>query len=339
MDIAAVIVNYRTAQAAIEAALTLHAELALYEHKILIVDNDSKDDSLARLRAAFPPGAYQGCIAIIEAGHNGGYGYGINVGVRALLAEHNPPRYVHILNPDAHADPGTMQRLVSFMDGCPAAGLVGSTVHGPAGDVQAHAFRFPTLWSEIEGTAHWGPLTRVLKEHQVALYPESSTEVDWVPGTSMLVRREVFSTAGLFDEGFFLYFEEVDFAKRVKQAGWKVYYVADAGISHIGSLATGMADESRPMPGYWFQARRRYFVKHHGRLYGAACDAAWLSGHALYLTKKHLTRRTDGVRPHLWRDFARYTLSNVWKDAPEAEQNARLPRSASSSLGPAAVSK
>jgi GT2 family glycosyltransferase len=217
-----------------------------------------------------------------------------------------------------------MRRLVSFMDSHPDAGLVGSTVHGPAGDVQAHAFRFPTLWSEIEGTANWGPISRVLKDHQVPLSPEASTEVDWVPGTSMLLRREVFTTTGLFDQGFFLYFEEVDFAKRVKQAGWKVYYVADAGISHIGSLATGMADESRRMPGYWFQARRRYFVKHHGRLYGAACDAAWISGHALYLTKKHLTRRTDGLRPHLWRDFVRYSLRNVWREAPAAEQNAHL---------------
>lgn len=325
MDIAAVIVNYRTAQAAIEAALALDAELARWEHVILVVDNDSPDDSLTTLRAAFAGGAHGDRIRVVASGHNGGYGYGINVGVKSLLSLPRPPRYVYILNPDAQADRGTMSRLIGFLDAHPEAGLAGSLVHDPTGEVQAQAFRFPTVWSELEGTAHWGPITKLLRRHQVALEPDRTGEVDWVPGTSMLVRREVFTTAGLFDEGFFLYFEEVDFARRVKDAGWKVYFVADAGITHIGSLATGMTDASRPMPGYWFQARRRYFVKHHGRLYGAACDAAWLSGHAIYLAKQRLRRRAQTVRPRLWRDFASYSLAHALEPAPRAAQNAGLP--------------
>jgi serine O-acetyltransferase len=81
------------------------------------------------------------------------------------------------------------------------------------------------------------------------------------------------------------------------------------------------------MPAYWFQARRRYFVKHHGRLYGAACDAAWLSGHAIYLAKQRLRRREQAVRPRLWRDFASYSLKHALEPAPRAVQNAGLPGS------------
>ena len=325
MDVAAIIVNYRTASAAIEAARSLDADLAAYEHVIYIVDNDSRDGSVSALRAAFGEGTGSGAIEVIDTGHNGGYGFGINVAVRAAGLLPHAPRYFYILNPDAQADPGSVQKLITFLDAHPEAGVVGSLVHDPAGEIQARAFRFPSVWSELEGTAHWGPLTALLRKHQVALDPDETTEVDWVPGTSMLVRREVFSTAGLFDEGFFLYFEEVDFARRVKKAGWKVYYLAGAGITHIGSLATGMTDASRRMPRYWFQARRRYFVKHHGRLYGALSDAAWLSGHALFIAKQRVRRRRAFVRPRLWRDFAKYSLGHAFSPPPLAEQNLRLP--------------
>ena len=118
-----------------------------------------------------------------------------------------------------------------------------------------------------------------------------SSEVDWVSGVSMLFRSEVFSTAGLFDERFFLYFEEIDLAFRIRESGWKVYFVSDAAVDHVGGLSTGLGDKTRRMPKYWFESRRRYFVKHHGRLYAAACDAAWICGHAIFKAKISLLRR------------------------------------------------
>jgi N-acetylglucosaminyl-diphospho-decaprenol L-rhamnosyltransferase len=155
----------------------------------------------------------------------------------------------------------------------------------------------------------------------VAMDPRDSCEVDWVSGVSMLFRSEVFSTAGFFDEDFFLYFEEIDLARRVRQFGWKIYFVADVGVGHVGGLSTGFKDETRSMPRYWFDSRRRYFVKHHGRFYAAACDAAWICGHAILKAKIRLTRRQQTVRPNLGWDFLRYSLANLLKPAPEAEQN------------------
>lgn len=323
MDIAAIIVNYRTADATIDSATALSADLEGFNgSRIIVVDNDSRDGSFARLQEAFRAPTWNGRVEVVESGHNGGYGYGINVGIRRALALPTPPRYLYVINPDAIADSGSLERLVGFMDGHPDAGMVGSLVHGPGGEIQAAAFRFPTIWSELEGTAAFRPLSHLLRDHIVAIRPSDSCEVDWIPGASMLFRREVFSTAGLFDEGFFLYFEEVDFARRVRQAGWKIYFVANAGIGHIGSLATGMNDETRRMPRYWFQARRRYLVKHHGPLYGAACDAAWLCGHLINLGKSKVLRRPPSGRPQLWRDFVRYSVSNLLRAAPYADENA-----------------
>jgi N-acetylglucosaminyl-diphospho-decaprenol L-rhamnosyltransferase len=322
VSIAAVVVNFRTAEATIAAVGALLRDLeSVPGSSVVIVDNDSGDGSLDRLRAAFPPTAPAGRVAVVDAAHNGGYGFGINVGVRHALAAPQPPRYIYILNPDATADPGSLAALLTFMDSHPDAGLAGSVIRGPGGEVQAHAFRFPSVWSQLEGSARLGPISRLLERHIVALTPSQTCEVDWVPGTSMLVRAEVFARGVWFDEGFFLYYEEIDFARQVKAAGWKVYYVADASITHIGGLATGMADESRPMPRYWFESRRRYHVKHHGRATAALGDAAWLAGHAIYRLRGAVQPGQSPTRPRLGRDLARFSLEQFLHPAPYAEQN------------------
>lgn len=326
MDVAAIIVNYRTPDATVDSVTALAREFEGFENpRILVVDNDSRDGSSARLREIFAESVWGGRVEVVDSLHNGGYGYGINLGVRRLLALPTPPRYIYVINPDAVADAGSVKRLAAFMGDHPDAGIVGGLTHGMQGDVQSVAFRFPSVLSEIEMTASFRPLSRLLRDYTVPVTPSDSCEVDWVGGASMLFRREVFSSAGFFDEGFFLYFEEVDFARRARQAGWKVYFVANAGIGHIGSLATGMADESRPMPRYWFQARRRYLVKHHGPLYGAACDAAWICGRAVFVAKNKLLGRAVSGRPRFLRDFIRYSVDNLMKPPPHAEQNAHLP--------------
>jgi N-acetylglucosaminyl-diphospho-decaprenol L-rhamnosyltransferase len=325
MDVATVIVNFRTAEAAVDAVRSVLTELAgASDPRAIVVDNDSRDGSFEKLKSVFAAAEWQGRVAVVASGHNGGYGFGINVGVRPLLAQPNPPRYVYVINPDAVVEPGSLKRLVAFMDAHPDAGMAGGVVHDSSGQDDVKAFRFPSFFGELEMTAKTAVVTRLLRDHIVPIHPTDSGPVDWISGASMLIRREVFETAGLFDEGFFLYFEEVDFAHRARQAGWKVYYVADAGIGHIGSLATGMGNQLRRMPRYWFQARRRYLVKHHGALYGAACDAAWACGHAVFVAKAKMLRRNPVLRPRLWRDFVWYSVANFMKPAPDAEENAAV---------------
>ncbi|HEX3698271.1 MAG TPA: glycosyltransferase [Polyangia bacterium] len=326
MSIAAIIVNFRTAAATIAAARALLVDLeTIPGSSLVIVDNASGDDSLPRLREAFQEFFRGGRVALVDAAHNGGYGFGINVGVRHALSAPEPPRYIYVLNPDALADPGSLATLHKFMENHPPVGLAGSLIHAPGGEVQGQAFRFPSIWGELEGTARTGPLSKLLKRHIVSLQPTHTSEVDWVPGTSMLVRTEVFTDGGWFDQGFFLYFEEIDFARRLKCAGWKVYYVADAPITHIGSLATGMADESRAMPRYWFESRRRYWVKHHGQAYAAAGDAAWLAGHAIYRLRAALESGNSATRPRIGRQLAMFGLRHLLGPPPYAEQNRDVP--------------
>jgi len=321
MDVATIIVNYRTAEATVDAVASLSSEIEKFVDPIVVVvDNDSRDGSFERLKQVFADARWRGRVVVIDSAHNGGFGHGVNVGVKHVLEAYGQPRYFYILNPDASLKPGALDELVGFMAKHPEAGLLGNLVQNAAGD-QLRGFRFPSPLSELERGACLGLISRLLRNHKVVMNITESCEVDWVSGVSMLFRSEVFSTAGLFDESFFLYFEEIDLALRVRQAGWKVYFVAEASVDHIGGLSTGLGDETRPMPRYWFDSRRRFLVKHHGRFYAAACDAAWICGHAILKAKVNLVSRKHALRPGEGRDFIRYSLANLLKPAPEAEQN------------------
>jgi GT2 family glycosyltransferase len=317
MNVVAIVINYRTAEAAIQSVEALRVELRkLGRSRVIVVDNDSGDDSFGRLTRAARELGWARDVVVMQSGYNGGYGYGINAGAVEAMGWPQPPRYLYIINSDASPLPGSIARLVQFMDDNPSVGLAGSTVHNDDGSFVS-AFRFPSLLSEFESNANLGVISRLLDRHRVPLEPPGRTlPVDWVPGTSMLIRSEAFAKVGCFDEEFFLYFEEIDLCRRIRQAGLEVSFVEGAGVKHIGSLATGMGDGTKRMPGYWFAARRRYFVKHHGRLYAAACDAAFLGGHALRKAADRVLFRESGARPRLGRDLLRYALAHLTEPAP-----------------------
>jgi GT2 family glycosyltransferase/serine acetyltransferase len=310
LRVAAVVVNYRTADLTARAVSALLPELAAVgPAHVIVVDNASGDGSFERLQASARECGWQDRVTVLAAPGNGGYGAGINLAVRHALAGADKPEYVYIINSDAYAEPGTIAKLVSFLDRTPDAGLAGGVVLGTDDATQGAAFRFPTIWSEIEGAAHIGLLTRLLNRYVVPLRtPPETTEAEWISGASMLIRRRVFEEVGLFDEGFFLYFEEVDMCRRAEAAGWRRYFVADAPVRHIGSVSTGMTDEKQPMPAYWFVSRHRYFMKHKGRGYALACDGAWVAAYVAGRAKRAILERSSPERPHMLRDFVRHGL-------------------------------
>jgi N-acetylglucosaminyl-diphospho-decaprenol L-rhamnosyltransferase len=306
MRVAGILVNYRTAEMTACATAALLEDLEeVGPHHVYVVDNDSRDGSVECLQREARARGFSDRVTVIAAPRNGGYGYGINLATAHALARQDPPDYVYVINSDAFPDRGALARLCAFMDENPETGIAGGLIHGPAGEYQGAAFRFPTVWSELDGTLGLGVVSRLLERFIVARpLPRGDCEVDWLPGTSMIIRREAFEHAGPFDEGFFLYFEETDFCRRLRSAGFLCHYVAGASFTHIGCVSTGMLDHSRRMPRYWFESRHRYFVKHHGLPYAVLCDAAWAVGFVLGGAKRRLQgRRSSHERPHMLRDF------------------------------------
>jgi GT2 family glycosyltransferase len=287
----------------------------------VVTDNDSGDGSADKISSAIARegmGAWARCEPLPK---NGGYAYGNNAPIRGALSRIDPPEFVLLLNPDTEILPGAINALLDFMRAHPECGIAGSRLEDERGGVHCSAFNFPSAWSELDRGLELGIVTKLLKDRTVQRpIPEQPCEVDWVAGASMLVRRQVFERVGLIDEAYFLYFEEVDFLLRAKRAGFRTFYVPQSRVVHHMGASTGVTDEKAPprrIPTYWFDSRRRYFVKNHGLTHAALADSAFLLGRALQkLRRLAIPKRTRPDPPHMVRD---YLQNGVWAKGAKLE--------------------
>lgn len=314
-----VIVNYRTAPLVLDCLRSLAVETARWTGSIRVVvtDNASGDDSVATIRGAIAAERWQGWCELLSLERNGGYAHGNNAAIAPALAAGAPPAYVWLLNPDTIVRPGALQELVRFMDEDPQVGIAGSRLEYPDGTPQQSAFRFHSLASEIESGLRFGPASRLLQRWVVAPpVSDVACRTDWVAGASMMIRREVFERIGLLDEGYFLYYEDVDFCRRAASAGWACGYVPASRVVHLVGRASGVTGNDRARrrrPAYWFEARRRYFLEHHGRLYLLLADAVWIAAFTLWRLRRALTGKPDADPPALLGDSIYHSSLNPFR--------------------------
>lgn len=296
----------------VEALSFLYPELAsMPGAHAVVVDNDSGDGSFEVLSRAVEERGWSDLVEVVRSDRNGGFGYGNNFGIRLGLRQPAPPEYFYVLNSDAFPEPGSVKKLVDFLDANRTVGIAGSYIHGRDGMPHETAFRFPSFVSEFENPLGIGSVSRVLKRWVVALpIPSRPQQVDWLAGASMMVRRCVLEQIGLFDETFFLYFEETDLCRRARLAGWPTYYVPESSVAHIGSASTGMKDLKKRTPTYYFDSRSHYFRKNHGTAYLWLANLCWIVGFALGHARRRLMNRPDLVhRSRAFLDFIRYTFT------------------------------
>ena len=124
----------------------------------------------------------------------------------------------------------------------------------------------------------------------------------------MILRRSMLDQIGLLDEGLYTYFDDVDICLRARKAGWETWYVPQSKIIHFGGAATGIGRERKRLPSYWFEARRRYFLKNYGKLHAALADGAFLCGFAFSRLRRRLERKADTDPPHLLADSFRHSV-------------------------------
>ena len=139
--------------------------------------------------------------------------------------------------------------------------------------------------------------------------------VDWLAGASLMIRRQVLDEIGLFDERYFLYFEETDLCLRAQRAGWTARYVKESRIMHIGSVSSGMKTWKR-MPGYWFDSRLRYFTKNHGAFYAAVATISFVAGSTILLARQALGNKPAKGPDRFVRDLTSHALRSLWHRKP-----------------------
>jgi N-acetylglucosaminyl-diphospho-decaprenol L-rhamnosyltransferase len=313
MRLLIVIVNYRTASLTIDCLRSLADEVpALIGTRVVVTDNASGDASIGVLTEAIAANGWQQWASLLPLDRNGGFAYGNNAAIRPALESSDPPEYVLLLNPDTVVRLGALRQLLDFMDQHSKVGIAGSRLENPDGTPQRSAFRFHSIGSELESGLRLGFVSRMLSGKVVAPpVPTEAGPTDWVAGASMIIRREVFRDIGLMDEGYFMYFEEVDFCLRASRAGWPCWYVPASRVVHLVGQSSGVTDVKKTRkrrPAYWFESRRRFFVNNFGRLRAFCANVAWATGFAAFRARQFVQRKADTDPACLLRDFICYNF-------------------------------
>lgn len=286
-SVAVVIVNYCTPELAIDCIESLQSEgEAIPGLRIYIVDNASPDDSAAKISNAISRRSWRDSVTLVSMPRNGGFSYGNNAALRQILSADDPPDFAYLVNPDVIAQRGAIKHLADYMSRDPSIAVAGGALLDTRQEPQVAARRFPSIWSELESAAQLGFLSRILRTKAVPMpIAQAPHTCDWVSGASMMIATRAIRDIGLFDENYFLYFEEVDLCFRAKRAGYAIHHVPTSVVTHIEGAATQITQRKR-RGAYWYESRRRYLAKTIGITGLVVADALWGIGRLTFNLRK-----------------------------------------------------
>ena len=261
--------------------------------RAIVVDGGSGDQSESILSEFAGRPDFHDWVSFLPLAVNGGFGWANNQAMLRLSREVPPPEFVYLLNPDTEVERGAVGALVAELRDNPRSGAAGSRLLTPDGRIAASAFRFPSWGREFIGAAQSEILGRMLGIGSVVVESEQSVEVDWVTGASVMFRVDALRQTGLFDDGFFLYFEEVELMHRLHKKGWTVRHVPGSRVIHIEGASTGIgaATAQRPHPEYWYDSRRRYYALTGSRSALLRANLALLGGKGVAALKRLVGRK------------------------------------------------
>ncbi len=262
-DLGLVILNYNTRDVLRECLRSL-GETRGVAVEIVVVDNASSDGSAEMVRAEFQAQPSSN-VRLIASAVNGGYAYGNNLALREFLARPQPPRALMLLNSDTHVPPDALRNLMAFLDAHPDAGAVGPKLVLRDGTLDLACRRsFPTPQVSLYrmlGLAKLFPQSKRFGRYNLTYLDENETaQVDSVVGAAMLMRTAALQQAGILDETFFMYGEDLDLALRIKQNGWKVYYYPGATILHYKRESSKRSQKAQIE---FYRAMYIFYEKHY----------------------------------------------------------------------------
>jgi GT2 family glycosyltransferase len=313
LDLSVVIVSFNTRDLLRQCLQTVEREAETIPYETIVIDNASRDGSAEMVADEFP------AVRLIRSDKNLGFAAANNRGFAIARG-----RYVALLNSDAFPQPGALRRSIEHMDSQPQVGVGGGRIVGSDGSLQPSARMFPSPLNDLiimTGLASRYPKSRLWgRPDRTWANQLEPAAVDWIPGAYMVIRREVLDQVGHFDERFFLYYEEVDLCRRVKAAGYPIWYWPDIVTVHIGSeSAKTIAEKPKAVPNFqlalWrMRAELLYYRKHHSRFgawSAAAVETSWnriralrntLAASVSRLAKAEESRAAIALMKQAWRE-------------------------------------
>lgn len=267
IDISVIIVSLNTSRVLTECLESLRVAAHGIRLETIIVDNGSRDDSVTRIRRDWPE------IQLIESKENLGFGRANNLAIKQACG-----RYIVLLNSDAFLAPDALRKSIESMDQNPSIGLGGGRLVGRDGSWQPSARMFPSILTDtfvLSGLSNRFPQSRIFGHFDLTWADQMQPmAVDWVPGAFAIIRSEALQKVGLFDARFFLYYEEVDLCRRIKQAGYSIWYWPDVVVIHIGGESSRQVSEGlkslqmskagSQLTLWRMRSTLLYYRKHHG---------------------------------------------------------------------------
>ncbi len=279
--VSVIIVSYNAAEQLAGALASLAALPEVQNDpnfaQVIISDNGSSDDSVARAKAIYPT------VQVIENKANLGFAKACNIGARQATSP-----LLFFLNPDARAHAGVLSQAVAYFDTHPDVAMAGAKLLNEDGSLAESCGEFDTWWQSFLRSSAWGELPffrRQANGYELRQWDYSSErDVDLVVGAAMSIRADVFRRLGGFDERFFLYHEEIDFAHRLRESGLRVVFLPQCVVTHAGEQGGSQATWGKSGVLGWRQrSRRLYWIKHHGMLWYWSLSTALVARYVLYL--------------------------------------------------------
>ncbi len=254
-DLSIIIVSWNVREVLAACLDSIRANSDSLDLEVIVVESASTDDTLSMLNARYP------WVTVLPESKNIGFTVGNNIG---LAAAHG--RLLMLLNPDTEIIGDALLQMAAYLNAHPDVGIVGPHTLNSDGTTQSSKRRFPTLATAVFESTWLQPFAprRILDRFYTADIPDDATaEVDWMQGSALMFRCEVYEQIGGLDEGFVMFSEEVDFCKRLKDAGWRAVYLGSVRIVHHGGKSTEQVTARRHV--HFQQSKLRYFRKHYSR--------------------------------------------------------------------------
>ena len=238
------------------AAVGEEASGASGQVEVIVVDGDSADGSADMVAEEFPE------LVLVRCDENVGFPRGNNIGLAKATG-----RYILLLNPDTVVQPNALSRMIAFLDEHQDVGLVGAQLLNGDGSIQHSRYRFPrvvTAYFESTWLQGIAPQSVIDHYHMNDMPLDRPVDADWLNGACLMTRREIIEQVGGLDEGYFMYSEELDWCRRIKEAGWRIVYEPAAQVTHFVGQSSEQAVTARHIN--FQRAKLRYFRKYHGAL-------------------------------------------------------------------------
>jgi GT2 family glycosyltransferase len=300
--VAVIIVNYETPDLTIQASESVLKWFKNTHYRLVIVDNLSSDNSWDRLMSWKSSKGEN--ISLVQSESNDGFSSGNNHGINAVDAE-----YYLLLNSDSIIESEDILNLFSHFSKDPSIGIIGPKLIDQSEHHHCSHFRFRTPRSELIDVAKTRLIDNFFKKYIVPLKNTSNasdTSTDWVSFACVLIRSEVFNQVGNLDDGFFMYFEDIDFCYRSNQAGWKIFYDDTVVMTHLRGGSSSLKKhqlQNMRLPKYYYESRSRYFYKTGGQLNLILANLAWSIGAMIALLRSLFGSKLHQLTARAWIDI------------------------------------